>query len=170
MISPAAPRDSRFSSMARQSTTPQVVEANRVNQDSRATSGAGRRGPRHSNDVRPFLKWAGGKRQLLPHVRRFYPEKFGAYYEPFVGSGAVFFDLYNRGLLAGRKAVLIDNNADLVGCYVMVRDRVGTLIRHLTTLAHGYRQDPQSHYYMISRIIGLRLAGLGAPKVASWTL
>ena len=135
--------------MARQGTAPQVVEANRVNQDSRATSGAGRRGPRHSNDVRPFLKWAGGKRQLLPHIRRFYPEKFGAYYEPFVGSGAVFFDLYNRGLLAGRKAVLIDSNADLVGCYVMVRDRVGALIRHLTTLAHGYREDPQAHYYTI---------------------
>ena len=172
--------------MARQSTTPQVVEPNRVNQDSRATSGAGRRGVgvrrtergyrgpaseprggvqgppptkrsrawrgggrRHSNDVRPFLKWAGGKRQLLPHIRRFYPEKFGAYYEPFVGSGAVFFDLYNRGLLAGRKALLIDNNADVVGCYVMVRDRVATLIRHLTTLAHGYQQDPQAHYYTI---------------------
>ena len=154
MISPAAPRDSRFSRMARQSTTPQVVEANRVNQDSRATSGAGRRDPRkrggsrrHSNDVRPFLKWAGGKRQLLPQIRQFYPGAFGSYIEPFVGSGAVFFDLYNRGLLAGRKAVLIDNNADLVGCYVMVRDRVGTLIRHLTKLAHGYRQDPQAHYY-----------------------
>ncbi len=90
MIRQRSPRDLRFSRMARRSTTPQVVEANRVNQDARATSGAGRRGPRHSHDVRPFLKWAGGKRQLLPHIRRFYPETFGAYFEPFVGSGAVF--------------------------------------------------------------------------------
>ena len=135
--------------MARQSNTPQVVKANRVNQDSRATSGAGRRDPRHSNDVRPFLKWAGGKRQLLPFIRRFYPKQFGAYYEAFVGSGAVVFDLYNRGLLAGRKAVLIDNNADLVGGYVMVRDRVGAVVQHLTKLADAYRQDPKSHYYTV---------------------
>jgi DNA adenine methylase len=122
-----------------------VVETNRANQESRAVRG--RVG--HSSDVRPFLKWAGGKRQLLPQIRRFYPETFGAYYEPFVGSGAVFFDLYNRGLLAGRKAVLIDNNGDLVGCYVMVRDQAGAVVRHLTKLAHDYRHDPHAHYYTI---------------------
>jgi DNA adenine methylase len=120
--------------MARQRTTPPVLQGNRADLDSQA---------------RPFLKWAGGKRQLLPQIRRFYPENFGAYYEPFVGSGAVFFDLYNRGLLAGRKAVLIDSNADLVGCYLMVRDRVGSLIRHLTKLAHDYRLNPRAHYYTI---------------------
>ena len=43
--------------------------------------------------LRPFLKWVGGKRQLLPVLRRFYPEPMGRYFEPFVGSGAVFFDL-----------------------------------------------------------------------------
>ena len=120
--------------MSRQGASSQPLEAN----------------PPHLEiQVRPFLKWAGGKRQLLPQIRRFYPENFGAYYEPFVGSGAVFFDLYNRGLLAGRKAVLIDNNADLVGCYMIVRDQVETLIRHLTKLAHEYRQDPRAHYYTI---------------------
>ena len=41
--------------------------------------------------VRPFLKWAGGKRQLLPVLRRFYPDRFRGYHEPFLGSGAVFF-------------------------------------------------------------------------------
>jgi DNA adenine methylase len=101
------------------------------------------------SSVRPFLKWAGGKRQLLPQIRRFYPANFGAYYEPFIGSGAVFFDLYNRGRLAGRKAVLIDNNADLVGCYLMVRDQPGTVVRHLMKLAHDYRQDPKAHYYTV---------------------
>ena len=43
---------------------------------------------------RPLLKWAGGKRQLLPHLRRFYPPAFNRYIEPFFGSGAVFFDLH----------------------------------------------------------------------------
>ena len=99
--------------------------------------------------VRPFLKWAGGKRQLLPRIRLFYPEQFGTYYEPFVGSGAVFFDLYNRGLLARRRAMLIDSSADLAGCYVMVRDEVESLIRHLTKLAAGHRRDPDAHYYAI---------------------
>jgi len=99
--------------------------------------------------ARPFLKWAGGKRQLLPQIRRFYPETFGTYYEPFVGSGAVFFDLYSRGQLGGRRAVLMDSNADLVGCYVMVRDEVAAVIRHLTRLADEYRKDPRGHYYRV---------------------
>ncbi|MPY87792.1 MAG: Dam family site-specific DNA-(adenine-N6)-methyltransferase [Luteitalea sp.] len=120
--------------MAQEKTTPPAAEAKPPHVDSR---------------VRPFLKWAGGKRQLLPQIRRFYPEHFGAYYEPFVGSGAVFFDLYTRGLLAGRQAVLIDNNADLVGCYLMVRDQVDAVIRHLRKLALGHRSDPSAHYYTI---------------------
>ena len=48
--------------------------------------------------VRPFLKWAGGKRQILPYLREFYPESFAVYREPFLGSGAVFFDLVNQKL------------------------------------------------------------------------
>lgn len=47
--------------------------------------------------VRPVLKWAGGKRQLLPVLRPFYPPTFARYFEPFVGSGAVFLDLLNSG-------------------------------------------------------------------------
>ena len=60
--------------------------------------------------LRPFLKWVGGKRQLLPVLRRFYPETIGAYFEPFLGSGAVFFDLAGRGAINGHGAVLSDDN------------------------------------------------------------
>ena len=56
---------------------------------------------RNPQSVRPLLKWAGGKRQLLPAFRRFYPREFGTYFEPFVGSGAVFFDLQGAHV-AGR--------------------------------------------------------------------
>jgi DNA adenine methylase len=70
--------------------------------------------------VRPFLKWAGGKRQLLPQLRRFVPPTFGDYHEPFVGSGALFFDLSAARHLSSRAAYLIDTNADLVGCYQAV--------------------------------------------------
>ena len=76
--------------------------------------------------LRPFLKWVGGKRQLLPVLRRFYPEPMGRYFEPFVGSGAVFFDLVSSGRLNGDGAVLSDDNADLIACYRRVcRSLVG---------------------------------------------
>ncbi len=60
---------------------------------------------------RPFLKWAGGKRQLLTQLRRFYPPTIKRYFEPFVGSGAVFFDLSAGGRLRAASAALSDQNA-----------------------------------------------------------
>ena len=55
--------------------------------------------------MKPLLKWVGGKRQLLPALRRFYPRDFGTYIEPFFGSGAVFFDLWQLGKLRHRRTV-----------------------------------------------------------------
>jgi DNA adenine methylase len=43
--------------------------------------------------AKPFIKWVGGKRQLLPELRKRLPSTFGTYHEPFVGGGALFFDL-----------------------------------------------------------------------------
>ena len=99
--------------------------------------------------VRPFLKWAGGKRQLLPRLREFYPAAFAAYREPFLGSGAVFFDLLNQGRLAGRRTVLTDTNGDLVGCYAHVRDEPEAVIQRLRRLAARYTRDPEGHYYRV---------------------
>jgi DNA adenine methylase len=95
------------------------------------------------------LKWAGGKRQLLPQLRRFYPRTFRRYIEPFFGSGAVFFDLYDAGRLWNHDAVLIDSNADLIGCYEVVRDRPDEVARELDTLAAGHTIDGRAHYYAI---------------------
>jgi len=99
--------------------------------------------------AKPLLKWAGGKRQLLPALRRFYPAEFGQYVEPFLGSGAVFFDLYNAGRLRGKQAVLIDSNADLIGCYEAVRDMPEDVGRALDRLAAGHAADPRGHYYLV---------------------
>ena len=99
--------------------------------------------------VRPVLKWAGGKRQLLPHLRRFIPPGFRDYHEPFVGSGAVFFDCWSRGLLDRRRARLVDTNADLVGCYGAIARDVEAVIRHLERLAAGHRADGAAHYYRV---------------------
>jgi DNA adenine methylase len=85
--------------------------------------------------VRPFLKWVGGKRQLLPVLRRFYPEAVGTYFEPFLGSGAVFFDLAARGAINGHGAILSDANPDLIGCYRRVRHSLDDVIGQLDRLA-----------------------------------
>lgn len=99
--------------------------------------------------LRPFLKWVGGKRQLLPVLRRFYPAEFGRYFEPFVGSGAVFFDLLGHGRLEGHGVVLSDDNADLVGCYLRVADALDQVIAELERLAGGHAADGREHYLRV---------------------
>lgn len=99
--------------------------------------------------ARPFLKWAGGKRQLLPALRRFYPSQFTRYHEPFLGSGAVFFDLYGRGLLDGRGATLADTNPDLIACYSTLRDQPHQVIDELSRLARDHERDGAAHYYAV---------------------
>ena len=61
---------------------------------------------------KPFLKWAGGKTQLLPEILKHVPEKIDTYCEPFLGGGAVFFELHNRGLF--KEAILSDVNHELI--------------------------------------------------------
>jgi DNA adenine methylase len=104
---------------------------------------------RNPQFVRPLLKWAGGKRQLLPAFRRFYPREFGAYFEPFVGSGAVFFDLHAERALEGRRVVLTDSNRDLVGCYCAVRDDPEGVVAALERLARGHSAEGERHYYAV---------------------
>ncbi len=83
--------------------------------------------------ARPFLKWAGGKGQLLPELTSRLPARFRRYHEPFVGGGALFFHLWNNGLLR-HGAVLSDKNHELIECYTAVRDHVEELIKCLLEL------------------------------------
>lgn len=99
--------------------------------------------------VKPILKWAGGKRQLLPALRPYYPTSFARYVEPFVGSGAVFLDLHNSGLLEQREARLSDINADVIGCYRNVRDSPEDVINALLTLEDGHRAGGGTHFYEV---------------------
>lgn len=100
-------------------------------------------------DVRPVLKWAGGKRQLLPVLRPFYPGSFSTYFEPFLGSGAVFLDLVNSGRTEGREARLSDVNADIIGCYRAIRDDVEGVIAALWALDEGHRAGGRVHFYEV---------------------
>lgn len=77
--------------------------------------------------VRPFIKWAGGKGQLLPELTQRLPHTFQRYHEPFVGGAALFFHLHNTERLC-EGAVLSDYNPELIGCYEVVRDHVEELI------------------------------------------
>lgn len=92
--------------------------------------------------TKPFLKWAGGKTQLLPHILPLLPRSFGRYYEPFLGGGAVFFALQPR------RATLSDVNPDLMVAYQAVRDDVESVIDRLRRLHAGpatfYRIRSQS--------------------------
>lgn len=98
---------------------------------------------------RPLLKWAGGKRQLLPLLQPHYPASFSRYIEPFFGSGAVFFDLLASGRLDGRRAWLVDANADLIGCYSMLRDRTEDVIVELSRLADQHVTRGDAFYYEV---------------------
>ena len=100
-------------------------------------------------EPRPFLKWAGGKRQLLPVLRTYYPRVIRGYHEPFLGSGAVYFDLTAAGRLPGTPVWLSDENPDLVGCYCRVRDSVDAVIAALERLAAGHAEGGRDFYYEV---------------------
>lgn len=80
---------------------------------------------KYNKDVSPVVKWVGGKRQLLPEIRKYIPEKFTIYYEPFVGGGAVLFDIQPK------RAVINDVNFELMNLYEVIRDNVDLLIEDL---------------------------------------
>ena len=68
--------------------------------------------------VVPFLKWVGGKRQLIPEIRKMLPKGVAnrPYYEPFIGGGALFFELQPK------QAVINDYNEELINVYTVIRD------------------------------------------------
>ncbi len=97
--------------------------------------------------VRPFLKWAGGKGQLLDQFALLYPRSFENYHEPFMGSAAVYFHLCSSGLIKrAKRARLTDSNVELVNCYRVVRDEVDALIE---LLAEHKRRHSREHYYQV---------------------
>ena len=97
----------------------------------------------------PVLKWAGGKRQLIPQLRRFVPATITRYWEPFLGSGALFFDLCATGRLDPAAAHLSDDNADLIGTYLRLRDAAEAVLVALSRLAEHHANEARAHYYRI---------------------
>ncbi len=84
---------------------------------------------------RPFLKWAGGKTQLISELIARMPKQFSRYYEPFLGGGALFFSLYRSQKI--RLAFLSDLNAELIDTYLAIRDYVDDVIAILSQYPHS---------------------------------
>ena len=68
---------------------------------------------------KPFVKWAGGKRQIMNELLKYVPENYNTFYEPFVGGGALFFELFSS---YGKKAVINDYNKELMNVYKCLKD------------------------------------------------
>ena len=105
--------------------------------------------------VKPFLKWAGGKGQLLKEIEHFYPFADGyitKYAEPFVGGGAVLFDILNKYKL--KEVYISDINAELINTYCVIRDNVDALIEKLYSMQNDFiplDSDKRKAYYLQKR-------------------
>ncbi|MFN8487036.1 MAG: DNA adenine methylase [Caldilineaceae bacterium] len=95
--------------------------------------------------AKPFLKWAGGKQQLLNQFTSYLPGQIDRYIEPFTGGGALFFHLWNTHRIT-EQIFLFDNNADLITTYRAVRDHVDAVIEQLTIHQHFHNRE---YYYHI---------------------
>ena len=104
--------------------------------------------------VRPFLKWAGGKGQLLAEIEQYYPFENGItkYAEPFVGGGAVLFDILSKYDLS--EIYISDINAELINSYSVIRDKIGQLILLLKTMQNEFvplNTESRKIYYAAKR-------------------
>ena len=96
--------------------------------------------------AKPFLKWAGGKTQLLSQFEQFYPhelrqQQLHTYVEPFIGSGAVFFEIMQKFPM--KTAYISDSNLDVILTYQVIQQRVDTLIDFLEQYQYRYDTTPQ---------------------------
>jgi DNA adenine methylase len=98
------------------------------------------------SNLKPFIKWVGGKRALLPELLRLMPKKFNNYFEPFVGGGALFFELTRLGALNGKKAYLFDVNAELVNTYQTVKKHPKKLLKQLKEFQTKHSEE---FYYSV---------------------
>lgn len=105
--------------------------------------------------VKPFLKWAGGKGQLLNEIAKYYPFENGIvtkYAEPFVGGGAVLFDILGKYSL--EEIYISDINYELINTYIVIRDDVDKLINMLNKMQNEFlpmNTDNRKVYYLSKR-------------------
>lgn len=104
-----------------------------------------------NSNVAPFVKWAGGKRQLIPQIRERMPKKYENYYEPFVGGGAVIFDLLPAN------AIINDINKALINTYRQIRDIPEEFIAAVNRLDKEMSEDGKTYYYSLRELYNDKL-------------
>lgn len=96
-----------------------------------------------NSSVAPFVKWAGGKRQLISQIRERMPEKYNDYYEPFIGGGAVIFDLLPAN------ALINDINKALINTYRTICNEPDAFLIEVNRLDNDMWEDGKKYYYSI---------------------
>lgn len=96
-----------------------------------------------NNNIAPFVKWAGGKRQLLDRISERMPEYFGNYFEPFIGGGAVLFGLQPQN------AVINDINPSLTNTYRIIKEKPENFINVIKKIDSEMWEDGKSYYYSL---------------------
>ena len=96
-----------------------------------------------NSSVAPFVKWAGGKRQLIPQIRERMPEKYNDYYEPFVGGGAVLFELQPAN------ALINDINKALINTYNIICNEADAFLEAVNRLDEEMWEDGKKYYYSV---------------------
>lgn len=100
-----------------------------------------------ATNPKPFVKWAGGKRQLIESLQKHIPKKFNTYFEPFVGGGAVLFHLLDQN--PDLRCTISDLNSDLILSYITIRDKVDQLVDSLEKHSNRYFADQREYYYSV---------------------
>lgn len=112
--------------------------------------------------AKPFIKWVGGKSQLLEHIRAKYPSKIEKYCEPFVGGGAVLFDILST---KHPEIVLInDINKELINTYSQIKNNCDDMINQLSKIqitykTHSLEENKAFFYEKRQRYNKLKLSG-----------
>ncbi len=102
--------------------------------------------------AKPFIKWVGGKTQLLDEIRKFYPKQIKKYCEPFVGGGAVLFDILSTK--APAEILINDINGELINTYRQIKDNCAGLIEVLSELQETYwnsTPEENKNFYLKKR-------------------
>ena len=104
-----------------------------------------------NSNISPFVKWAGGKRQLLDKISERIPKTYNKYYEPFIGGGAVLFHFLPE------QAIINDINEALINTYCMIRDYPQDFIEKVNKLDSEMWEDGKQYYYSIREIYNDKL-------------
>jgi len=99
------------------------------------------------NEIPKFIKWAGGKGQLLDQFEPLFPKKINRYLEPFVGSGAVFFYIIQK--FKPKEIIISDINEELINAYEIVKTDVERLIVELKQHKEHHRVEGKKYYLTI---------------------